>query len=51
MLDYQSEPQLVPTLLLQVSVRELYNNLVSDSNDGGLKDAKEIQMQIHESVQ
>ena len=27
-LDDQTEPQLVPKLLLQVSVRELYNSLV-----------------------
>ena len=40
MLDNQTEPQLVPKLLLQVSVRELYNSLVSDPNDGGLKDAR-----------
>ena len=37
MLDDQTEPQLVPKLLLQVSVRELHNSLVSDTNDGGLK--------------
>ena len=41
MLDDQSEPQLVPKLLLQVSVRELHNSLVSDPNDGGLKDARD----------
>ena len=40
MLEYQTEPQLVPKLLLQVSVRELYNSLVSDPNDGGIKDAR-----------
>ena len=40
-LDDQSEPQLVPKLLLQVSVRELHNSLVSDPNDGGLKDARD----------
>ena len=40
MLDDQTEPQLVPKLLLQVSVRELHNSLVSDPNDGGLKDAR-----------
>ena len=34
-LDDQIEPQLVPKLLLQVSVRELHNSLVSDPNDGG----------------
>ena len=37
----QIEPQLVPKLLLQVSVRELHNSLVSDPNDGGLKDARD----------
>ena len=41
MLDDQTEPQLVPNLLLQVSVRELHNILVSDPNDGGLKYARE----------
>ena len=41
MLDDQTEPQLVPKLLLQVSVRELHNILVSDPNDGGLKDARD----------
>ena len=40
-LDDQSEPQLVPKLLLQVSVEELHNNLVSDPNDVGLKDARD----------
>ena len=40
MLDDQSEPQLVPKLLLQVSVRELHNSLVSVPNDGGLKDTR-----------
>ena len=39
-LDDQKEPQLVPKLSLQVSVRELHNSLVSDPNDGGLKDAR-----------
>ena len=37
MLHDQTELQLVPKLLLQVSVRELHNSLVSDPNDGGLK--------------
>ena len=40
-LDDQSEPQLVPKLLLQVSVRELHNSLVSDTNGGGIKDARD----------
>ena len=41
MLDDQTEPQLVPKLLLQVSVRELHNSLVSDPNDGCLKDSRD----------
>ena len=41
MLDDQKEPQLVPKLLLQVSVSELHNSLVSDPNDGGLKDSRD----------
>ena len=41
MLDDHTEPQLVPKLLLQVSVRELHNSLVSDPNDGGLKDSRD----------
>ena len=39
-LDDHTEPQLVPKLLLQMSVRELHNSLESDPNDGGLKDAR-----------
>ena len=37
----QTEPTLVPKSLLQVSVRELHNSLVSDPNCGGLKDARD----------
>ena len=40
MLDDQTEPQLVPKLLLKVSVIELHNSLGSDPIDGGLKDAR-----------
>ena len=40
MLYDQTETQLVPKLLLLVSVRELHNSLVSDPNYGGLKDDK-----------
>ena len=40
-LDDQTEPTLVPKLLLQVSVRELHNSLVSGPNDGGLKYARD----------
>ena len=46
MLDDQTELQLVPKLLLQVSVRELHNSLVSDPNDGGLKDARDENSKI-----
>ena len=41
MLYDQTEPQLFPKLLLQVSVRELHNSLVIDPNYGGLKDARD----------
>ena len=40
MLDNQTEPKLVPKLLLQVSVRKLHNILVSYPNDGGLKGSR-----------
>ena len=40
LLDDQTEPQLVPKLLLQASVKELHNRLVSDPNDDGLKYAR-----------
>ena len=36
-IDGHTEPQPVPKLLLHVSIRELHNNLVSDTEDGGLK--------------
>ena len=41
MFDDLSEPQLVPKLLLHVSVRELHNILLSDPIDGGLKDDRD----------
>ena len=37
--DVHAEPQLVPELLLHVSVKELHNNLVSATIDGVLKEA------------
>ena len=46
MLYDHTEPQIVPKLLLQVSVRELHNSLVSDPNDGGLKDARDEDVKI-----
>ena len=39
-IDGHAEPQLVPKLLLQVSFRELHNNLVSDADNGGLKESR-----------
>ena len=41
MFDDHTEPQIVPESLLQVSGIELHNILVSDPNDGGLKDARD----------
>ena len=41
MLYDPTEPQIVPKLLLQVSGRELHNSLVSDPNDGGIKDSRD----------
>ena len=46
MLDNKTEPQLIPKLLLQVSVKELHNILVSDTKDGGLKDDKDKNLNI-----
>ena len=46
MSDDKTEPQLVPKFLLQVSVRELHNILVSDPYDGGLKDARDEENNI-----
>ena len=41
-----TEPQLVPKLLLQVSVRELHNNLVRDKYNGVLKEARDAENNI-----
>ena len=38
-IDGYTEPQFFPKLLLHVSVRELHDNLVSATKDGGLKEA------------
>ena len=38
-IDGNTEPKIVPKLLLQISVRELHKSLVSDLVDGGLKEA------------
>ena len=39
-IDGHTEPQLVPKLLFQVSVREIHNNLVSSTIYSGLKEAR-----------
>ena len=36
-IDVHTEPQLVPNILPQVSVREHNNNLFSDTDNGGIK--------------
>ena len=45
-IDGHTEPQLVPKLLLQVSVREVYNNIVIDTDNGGLKEARDEEINI-----
>ena len=39
--DDQTKPQMVPVLLLHVSIREMHNRLVSYPNDFGLKDTRD----------
>ena len=40
-IDGHTKPQLVPKLLLQVSVREINNNLVRATIYGGTKESKD----------
>ena len=40
-IDGHTEPKLVPKHLLQVSVRELHNNILITTIDGGLKEARD----------
>ena len=44
--DDQTEPKMIPKLLLQVSVRELHKILVSNTNDGDIKEAREEENHI-----
>ena len=44
--DDQTETQLVPKLLLHVSVIEVHNSFVSDTNYGGLKDTRDEENNI-----
>ena len=39
-IDGHTEPKLVPGFLLQVYIREPHNNLVSDTIDNGVKEAR-----------
>ena len=41
-----TRPKIVPKLLLQVSIREILNSLVSDPNDGGIKEARDAENNI-----
>ena len=45
-----SETQLVPKLLLQVSVWELHNSMVSTSEEGGLKEERDAYNNIIISI-
>ena len=45
-IDGHTELQLFPKLLLQVSVSELHNRIVSDPVDGGLKEARDAENNI-----
>ena len=40
-IDVYTELKLIPKLLLQVYLREILNNLVSSTKDGGLKEARD----------
>ena len=44
--DDKTEPQMVPNVLLQVSVREFHNSLVSYPNDGGIKEVRDEENNI-----
>ena len=45
-IDGHTEPQLLPKLLLQVSVREVHKNLVSDPDNGVLKESRDAENNI-----
>ena len=44
--DDQTEPQMVLKLILQVSVRELHNKIISDTNYDGIKKARDEENSI-----
>ena len=45
-IDGHAEPQMVPKHLFRVSVREIHNNLVSDEDHGGIKEARDEENNI-----
>ena len=45
-IDGHTEPQLFPNFLLWVSVQELHKRLVSDTEDGGIKEARDVENNI-----
>ena len=45
-IDGHTEPQLFPKLLIQVSFRELHNNLGSDTDNGGIQGARDAENNI-----
>ena len=45
-IDGNTKPQLVPKCLFQMSVRELHNNIVSDAENYGTKEARDEENNI-----
>ena len=45
-IDGHSEPQLVSKHLLKFSVRELHNSMVSPTEEGGPKEARDVENDI-----
>ena len=45
-IDGHTRPQIFPKLLLQVSIREIHNSLVSDPEYGGLREAIDAENNI-----
>ena len=45
-IDGHTEPQLVPEFLLRVSVQELHNRLVSDTENCGIKESRDAENSI-----
>ena len=45
-IDGHTELQLVPIFLLQVSVKEIHNRLVSDTDNGGLEESRDVEKNI-----